>query len=88
MRAELERIDDAFVALMVERLALARRIGEAKRSDGRPVLDPAREAAVVRRVGERARQAGLPDEEVREIFWRIIALCRGAQRDDVSAGLP
>ena len=54
-------------------------IGEVKRELGLPVLDPAREAAVVRRAGSLAREAGLPDEDVRYLFWHLVGLCRRAQ---------
>jgi chorismate mutase len=46
------------------------------------VLDPAREAAVVRRSAERARDAGLDEEAVREIFWRLVGLSRRTQREE------
>ena len=81
LRAEVERVDEAIVALVAERVRLAQRIGVAKRAAGSPTLDPAREAAVVRRNAELARDHGLPADEVREIFWRVIGLCRRAQVD-------
>ena len=79
MRAEIERVDEAIVFLIDERLRLARKIGELKRIVGRGVLDPGREAAVVRRVGELARQRGLDGEAVRDIFWQLIEMARTAQ---------
>jgi chorismate mutase len=79
LRGELERLDRELLALIGERVRMARRIGVVKQAAGRPVLDPAREAAVVRRMAALAREAGLPAEEVREIFWRLIGLCRRAQ---------
>jgi hypothetical protein len=30
---------------------------------------------VLRRAAELARKAGLPDEPIRDVFWRIVALC-------------
>lgn len=79
LRAEVERIDRALVELIAERVGIARRIGQLKRQSGAPTLDPAREAAVVRRNAELARSHGLPSEDLREVFWRIIGLCRRAQ---------
>jgi len=79
LREEIERTDRALVALVAERVALARRVGSAKLALGLPTLDPAREAAVVRRAGTLARQAGLDDEDVRYIFWHLIGLSRRAQ---------
>ncbi len=58
---------------------LARRTGEAKRSAGKPTLDPAREAVVIRRAAAAARELGVSPEDVREIFWHLIGLSRRAQ---------
>ncbi len=82
VRAEIGRVDEAIVSLIAERLALARRVGELKRTVGMGVLDPSREAAVVRRAGALARERGLDDEAVRDVFWRLIEMARTAQGAD------
>lgn len=79
LRHQVERTDDAILALLVRRTSLARRIGAAKEAARWPVLDPAREARVVRRAAARARDLGLPPEAVRALFWDIIAMCRAEQ---------
>jgi chorismate mutase len=79
LRAKIEGTDDAILGLIVKRAELARKIGAAKKRAGLPVLDPAREAQVVRRAASRARELGMPNEEVRTLFWQIIALCRAEQ---------
>jgi chorismate mutase len=79
LRAAIERIDRDIIALIAERVRIARGVGELKRAAGLPTLDPAREAVVVRRAGELARDAGLEDEDVRYIFWHLIGLSRRAQ---------
>lgn len=82
VRGEIEALDARLVGLLAERLRLACAAGEAKRAAGLPTLDPAREAAVVRRAAAAARRAGLPVEPVRDIFWHIVGLCRGAQAEE------
>jgi chorismate mutase len=82
VRAEIERVDEAIVFLIDQRLRLARRVGELKRAAGLRVLDPGREAAVVRRAGALARDRGLDDEAIREVFWRLIEMARTAQGSD------
>ena len=82
IRGEIERVDRALMALVAERVELARRVGAAKRALGLPTLDPAREAAVVRRAGALAREVGLDDEDVRYIFWHLIGLSRRAQMEE------
>ncbi len=69
------------VALLAERVALARDVGAIKRATGLPRLDPAREAAVVRHGTALARGVGLDEEEVREILWRVVGICRRAQEE-------
>jgi chorismate mutase len=86
-RAEIERVDEAIIFLIGERLRLARRIGDLKRIAGLRVLDPGREAAVVRRAGALARDRGLDDEAVREVFWRLIEMARVAQGNEGSGPL-
>ncbi len=81
IREGIETIDAQLVTLLGERLRLARAAGAAKRAAGLPTLDPAREAAVVRRAAAAARKAGLPVEQVRDVFWHIVGLCRGAQTE-------
>ena len=78
-RDEIERIDNAIISLLAERLALGRRTGELKRLAGLPILDPTREAAVIRRVTTAARDMGLPSEPVREMFWQIVGMSRREQ---------
>ena len=81
IRAEIEQIDRDLVGLVARRVGLARRVGAAKKAAGLPILDPTREAHVVRRSGVLAREAGLSEEDVREIFWHLIGLSRRAQAE-------
>ena len=80
LREQLLRLDGELVRLMAERERLARAIGAAKRTAGIPTLDPAREAAVVRRAAALAREHDLDEEDVRAVFWKLIASSRRAQQ--------
>jgi chorismate mutase len=79
VRAEIEAVDAAIVDALARRLSLARDVRAVKTRAGQPVLDPAREADVIARVGAMARHAGLPEDEVRALYWRIVAMSRRAQ---------
>jgi chorismate mutase/prephenate dehydratase len=79
LRDEVARIDEALLTLLAQRLEVARRIGDVKRRAGRAVCDPAREAHVVRRAAERARALGVPEDDVRALTWRVVALTRRVQ---------
>jgi chorismate mutase len=81
LRVQIEQLDEALLDMIAQRVRLARQVGQLKRAAGLPTLDPAREASVVRRAAARAREAGLIPEDVRELYWHVIGLCRRAQAD-------
>ncbi len=79
LRKEVQRIDADLVSLLAERMSVVREIGQLKRASAMPIADPAREAAVVSHAARCARGEGLPENEVRELFWKIVALSRSEQ---------
>ncbi len=81
LRVEIERIDRALIGLIEERVHAAHRAAVAKRAAGLPTLDPAQEAAVIRRAAALARDAGLPEEDLRDVFWHVVGLTRRAEQD-------
>ncbi len=82
LRAHLEVIDAECVALLARRVDVARQVGAHKRAHGLATLDAAREARVVASAARMARAAGLPEEEVRQIFWQVVAMSRRAQLEE------
>lgn len=81
LRTAIEQVDDQIVAALARRMALARAMADAKQQVGQSILDPAREVAVVTRAARAARQLGLPDREVRGLYWSILAMSRRAQME-------
>jgi chorismate mutase len=81
-RAEIEAVDAAIVDALARRAVLVRDVGVMKQRAGRPILDPAREAEVVALAGARARAVGLPEDDVRALYWRIVAMARRVQVTD------
>jgi chorismate mutase len=81
LRAALDVIDAGIVELIARRCRVARDIGAAKRQAGEPGIDLAREATVVRQGAALASSMGVQGEEVRTIFWQLIALGRRAQAE-------
>jgi chorismate mutase/prephenate dehydrogenase len=79
LRAEIEAVDAALIDAIAQRMALAKKIRVVKQRAGQPVLDPAREAAVVARASARAREAGLPEDEIRALYWKLMAVARRVQ---------
>lgn len=88
LRVRIREVDEALVRLVGERRELVLEIGRVKEALGLPVLDPPQEARVVRRAAELARQAGVDEEAVRDILWRIIASARDAQEGRTRWGPP
>jgi chorismate mutase len=83
LREDIEGIDREIVRLIAERVRIAREVGATKRETSQPTLDHAREASVVRGAVTLAREAGLTqDEDVRQIFWSLIGMCRRVQMND------
>ncbi len=79
LRAAIEEVDASLVRLIAERMSLAREVGRVKAAAGHPVTDPMRESAVVARIAALSRDAGLPEDEMRSIYWRLLALSRRVQ---------
>jgi chorismate mutase len=79
LRTQIQDVDAAIIELLAKRMRIVRAVGEVKRTQGIAVVDPAREAAVVSYVAQLARASGLPEDDVRELFWRIMALSRREQ---------
>ncbi|GAB1343393.1 chorismate mutase [Gemmatimonas sp.] len=79
LREEIELLDATLVDTIARRMTLAKEIRVVKQRAGQPVLDPAREAAVVARASARARTAGLPEDEIRALYWKLMALARRVQ---------
>ena len=88
LRTRLEELDGELIRLVGLRRDLVLEVGQVKEGMGRPVLDPIREARVVRRAAERAREAGVYEELVRDVIWRIMASARDAQTGHTGWGPP
>lgn len=81
IRRAITETDDELIRLIGRRRELVLEIGRVKEALGAPVTDPAREAAVVRRAAQKAREAGVDQELVREVVWRIMASARDEQHN-------
>ena len=88
LRGRLEELDGELIGLVGLRRDLVLEVGRVKGRMGRPILDPVREARVVRRAAERARAAGVDEELIRDVIWRIMASARDAQTGRTGWGPP
>ena len=72
LRHQIDRIDDALVALLAERLGIVQRVVAVKRREGLPALIPDRVEAVVAHVRARAEVAGAPPDLAEAVWRRLI----------------
>lgn len=70
VRAELDRIDGALLALFAERHRYVTRMAEIK-TDPHEAHDPARIAAILTKQRKRAEELGL-DEDQAELIWKTL----------------
>jgi chorismate mutase len=73
LREKIDRVDSRIVALLEERVDLAKKIGEAKKKHGLPISDPKREQDVLIKVGAKTK---LNQGFVKKLFQNIIEYCR------------
>lgn len=70
LRAEIDTLDDALLDLLERRIAIGRRVADAKGTLSGPFLRPGREAAILRRLA--AKASGDLELPVLERVWREI----------------
>lgn len=75
LQKQLEAIDDRIVALLQQRLSVARQIGETRRERGAPKIDLAAEERTFRHVVE-ASGGAIPPEKLLSIYRPIVSACR------------
>jgi chorismate mutase len=82
LREEIDRLDEVIVRLLDRRARCAYAIGRIKRELGRPIYEPAREAAVIGRVKAINAMLGGPLDEpaIVRLYERIMDEARRIQR--------
>lgn len=71
LRASIDNIDAALVAILAERFKITQRVGKHKAAQGLPPADPEREVVQIARLRRLAREANL-DPEFTEKFLQFI----------------
>ena len=83
-RREIDRLDDALLALLRRRLAAAERAGALKRKDGLATWQPEREASLLARLGAHAAPELDPSEAA--VVWQAILQVSRARQDETARG--
>ena len=86
LREEILDCDHELIRVLARRRDLVREVGALKARHGLQVTDPKREAAVVRRAATLARNAGVDEELVRNLIWKIMASAREQQHAPPTSG--
>ena len=82
IRERIRQLDRTLIELASERVALARRVGEAKRQADRPIVDYAQERVVLERAREAAEASGLDIRVAEGILSTLIRAAVSAQDQD------
>lgn len=79
LRKAIDEADRKILALVNERMSIAKQIGDIKKKAGKPVVDFSRERAVLNRMQE-LNEGPMPDKTARHLFTEIIAASRRIQQ--------
>jgi chorismate mutase / prephenate dehydratase len=86
LRRQIDALDVQIVALLNQRAAIAKRVGEEKDKSGAPVFRPEREAQVMKALS--AQNSGpLKDAHIGAIYREVMSACRDLERTSVVAFL-
>ena len=80
IRQRIDAVDDQILALLIERLGLAKQIGLLKKKDNKSKWDPLRERQVIERLLA-ANDSEFPVHPLLSIFREIINTCRLSQKE-------
>jgi chorismate mutase len=81
-RKKIDEMDEQIVDLISKRAEAAKAIGDLKRQSTLPVYEPQRETEVFEHV-RRVNPGPLSDEQIVDIYMRVIDVMRTLQRRDV-----
>lgn len=80
-RKKIDALDEQIVKLLNERAACAIAIGDIKRKNGAAIYEPQREQQVIAHA-RKSNPGPLADEQVQDIYERIMDIMRSLQRPD------
>jgi len=80
-RKKIDELDEQIVKLLNERAACAIAIGDIKRNNGAAIYEPQREQQIIAHARS-ANPGPLADEQIQEVYERIMDVMRALQRAD------
>ena len=79
LRKKIDELDDQMIDLIVQRLAIAKEIGDIKETNGIEVIDPYRESQIINRFAEKLAGT-LEKNDIIAIFNPIYSISKRLQK--------
>ena len=79
LRKNIDELDDQMIDLVVQRLAIAKEIGDIKETNGIEVIDPYRESQIINRFSEKLAGT-LEKKDITAIFEPIYSISKRLQK--------
>ena len=79
LRKIIDELDDQMIDLVVQRLAIAKEIGDIKETNGIEVIDPYRESQIINRFAEKLAGT-LEKKDITAIFEPIYSISKRLQK--------
>ena len=79
LRKNIDELDDQMIDLVVQRLAIAKEIGDIKETNGIEVIDPNRESQIINRISEKLAGT-LEKKDITAIFDPIYSISKRLQK--------
>jgi len=84
LRRKIDEVDTRIVELIGERIRLAEEIGKGKKEKNKLIEDREREYRVLENIKSIARERNINQEDIENIYKRIIAACKNIQVVEVA----
>ena len=79
LRKKIDELDDQMIDLVVQRLAIAKEIGDIKETNGIEVIDPYRESQIINRITKKLAGT-LEKKDITAIFDPIYSISKRLQK--------
>ena len=79
LRKNIDKLDDQMIDLIVQRLAIAKEIGDIKETNGIEVIDPYRESQIINRFAKKLAGT-LEKNDIIAIFNPIYSISKRLQK--------
>jgi chorismate mutase len=83
-RRRIDELDRKLVRMLNQRARAAKNIGRLKRDTKMPIYEPRREQIILQNISK-ANRGPFPQDELRRIFKRIIAVMRRLQKAEMQS---